>query len=130
MIFESLRNHIRVPVWKPNYSSKLSTHEAVKAQLYVLGYRLHLTPILEANGNNNKDRTRIDCLFLKDEQLVCGIEVDYSIKKRSIQKLSQLGSSVEKIIISYGKEVACSKAVYRHKSHLGDIKQFFLYQLR
>ena len=129
MIYEELENHLRQPDWIEGYFSRASTHEGIKAQLYILSYQLHLIPILEGNGNNQKDRTRIDCLFFKDDQLICGIEIDYSIKRASIHKLLQLGFGVEKIIISYGREAACSKAIYRHKAHLGDIKQFILHPL-
>ena len=127
MVFESLRGNLRSPPIIIGYLSRQSTHEGIKAQLYVLGYRLHFVPILEANGNNNQDRTRIDCLFIKDGHPICGIEVDYSIKAASIRKLLQLGADVEKIIISYGRQAACSKAVYRHRSHLQDIKHFLLH---
>ncbi len=128
MVFENLRGYLRSPPLIHDYLSRLSKHEAIKAQLYVLGYKLHFIPILEANVNNKQDFTRIDCLFLKNGQPVCGIEVDYSIKAKSIQKLLQLGSGVEKIIISYGREAACSKAIYRHKAHLQDIKNFILHK--
>jgi len=128
MVRDKLRAHLRTPVVLEGYSSRQSTHEAIKAQLYVLGYRLGLVPILEASGNNHADRTRIDCLLCKSGQPICGIEVDYSIKAASIRKLLQLGTDVEKIIISYGRQAARSKAVYRHKTHLKDIKHFILYQ--
>ncbi len=127
MIYDSLRGYLRTPTIVPNYSSGQSTHEAIKAQLYVLGYRLGFTPILEGNGNDHKDNTRIDCLILKDRKPICGIEIDYSIKAASIRKLCQLAPGVEKIIISYGSEAARSKAIYRHKQHLKDIKHFILY---
>ena len=127
MILDDLRNNLRIPTLIKGYLSRQSKHEAIKAQLYILGYRLHFVPILEANGNKNQDKTRIDCLFLKDGNPVCGIEVDYSIKAKSIYKLLQLGSNVEKIIISYGREAACSKAVYRHKKHLKGIEHFLLH---
>ena len=84
MIYEKLREHLRAPILVKDYLSRLSTHEAIKAQLYVLGYRFHLLPILEANVNNHEDTTRIDCLFLQNGLPVCGIEGDYSIKRKSI----------------------------------------------
>lgn len=127
MVYEHLREYLRTPVWVPGYATKLTTHEGIKAQLYILGFRLHLVPILEGNGNNGQDRTRIDCLLLKDRKAICAIEIDYSIKGASIRKLHSLGLGVEKIIISYGKQAAREKAIYRHKEHLRDIKQFFLY---
>jgi len=128
MVIDSLRQYIRIPPCILGYSSRLSKHEAIKAQLYVLAYRLKYTPVLESTPNNSHDLTRIDCLFLKDGKPVCGIEVDYSIKAKSISKLLQLGDGVEKIIISYGRLASCSKAVYRHKSHLKDIKHFILHK--
>ena len=129
MIFEQLRENLRTPYIPSGFSSRLSMHEAIKAQLYVLGFRLHLIPVLEASCNHNADLSRIDCLFLNGNNVICGIEVDYSIKAKSIKKLCQFESEVEKIIISYGREAARSKAVYRHKEHLVDIKHFILYPI-
>ena len=127
MVYNELRKYLRAPPVVIGYLSRQSKHEGIKAQLYVLGYRLHYLPVLEATANDNQDRTRIDCLFLKDGKPVCGIEVDYSIKAASIRKLLQLDADVEKIIVSYGREAALSKAVYRHKAHLRDIKHFLLH---
>jgi len=127
MVFEKLRNHLKIPYLVNGYLSRRSTHEALKAQLYVLGFKLSCIPILEANLNDNKDKTRMDCLFVKNGNPVCGIEIDYSLNVKSIFKLLQLGSDVEKIIISYGRKAARRKAVYRHKGHLQDIKNYILY---
>jgi hypothetical protein len=108
---------------------KQSTHEAIKAQLYVLGFRLGYISVLEANGTNGKDRKRIDCVFVKNGKIACAIEIDNSLKVNSINKLHQLSDDVEKIIISYGRQAARSKAIYRHKDKLNGIKHFILYPI-
>jgi hypothetical protein len=129
MVYEQLRQYLRTPVIVQWVSMKQSTHEAIKAQLYVLGFRLGYISVLEANGNNGKDRKRIDCAFVKNGKIACAIEIDNSLKMNSINKLHQLSDDVEKIIISYGRQAARSKALYRHKDKLNGIKHFILYPI-
>lgn len=125
MIFEKLGKYVRQPVCVTGFSSRLSIHEAIKAQLYVLGYRLHYLPILEATTDTTT-LNRIDCIYVKNIAIICAIEIDYSIKRKSIDKLLKLSPGVEKIIISYGRRESAWRAVSRHRNSLSEIKHYIL----
>ena len=118
MVYEQLNGYIRQPAFIQGLTSRLSIHEAIKSQLYVLGYRLGYLPILEASTDKIGQK-RHDCVFVSGETVVCAFEIDYSIKLKSIQKLNTLGAGVEKIIISYGRNDAISKAKFRHAAEAG-----------
>ena len=122
MIYEKLAGYLRKPYEDDIYSSRLSTHEAIKAQLYVLGYKEGLKPVLEANCDG-----RIDCIYLRGSEPVCGLEVDYSIKKKSIRKLNRLpGDYCEKIIVSYGPIAVLWRAKSRNRGTFNNIRIFKL----
>lgn len=78
-------------------------HEAIKAQLYVLAYKLQYIPILEARVVVSAERDgRIDCLFVKyDSTPACAIEVESSVRTKSVTKLIALRDVEERIIISF-----------------------------
>jgi len=121
MIYEKLGSYLRKVYVDGFYSSRISIHEGIKAQVYVLGYRELLHPILEADVKIG----RIDCIFLKGDTPVCAIEVDNSIKQKSIEKLKSLPESTEKIIIAYcSSDSTYNKALSRHKGNLNGIRVF------
>lgn len=101
-VFEQLPSRLRFPVYSMSYSSSQSIHEAIKAQLYVMGFALHYQPILEATIGLPARGGRIDCVFLDRGEAVCGFEVDSADRKKSIDKLCALPRDAEKIIISFG----------------------------
>ncbi len=125
MVIDEIVSYLRNVYLFERYSTRLSLHEGVKAQLYVLGFKLHLQPIMEARvGIGMK---RVDCLFLdKENNPVCAIEIDGSIKLNSIKKLRSLPDAVEKIVISTGKLGAHQKAYYRNKQLLTNINLFHI----
>lgn len=121
MIYEKLDSYLREVYTDELYTSRISIHEALKAQLYVFGFREKLLPILEADVKIG----RIDCLLLRGKKPICAIEIDYSIKQRSIEKLRLLPRDTEKIILSYcSANSTYRRALSRHKGDLDDIRIF------
>lgn len=129
-VFERLGD-LRRPFYDPSWSTRHSSHEAVKAQLYVLGFRWGYLPVLEARALGRLENGRIDCMFLdaQSRDVVCAIEVDGSAREKSLVKLLALGDGIEKIIVSFGSASSWRKMVERMGSAVGfaDIR---FYRLR
>jgi hypothetical protein len=127
-VFAELSGYLRVPFYSGVFSSRQTTHDGIKLQLYVLGYRLGYIPILEAviDLGNESRSGRMDCLFLdRSRNVVCGIEIDASYRKKSVAKLRALPWDAEKIIIAFGSNESWL-AVMSDVSCYADIKVFRL----
>lgn len=129
-VYDELANYLRTPYYNKALSSRHSAHESVKAQLYVLGFKLGYRSVLEASVCNNARFGRIDCVFVdRNERIVCGIEIDGTVRGKSVAKLFTLPAVAEKIVIAFGTESAWEKMERRTGNdtmHLGDVKFFRL----
>jgi hypothetical protein len=115
-VYESLESYLRSPYYNPVYSSRHSRHEAIKAQLYVLGFKLGYLSILEASICGDVRNGRIDCIFVDRgdvNRVVCAFEIDGSLRDKSSVKLLTLPEYTEKIVISFGSVSSWDKMVSR-----------------
>jgi hypothetical protein len=111
-VYDELGQYLRIPYYSPDYSSRNSRHEALKAQLYVLGFRLGYRPVLESRIKFDGKHCCVDCLFVTTQgAAVCGIEIDRGAKDKSLAKLRSLPSGVEKIILSFGSDDSWRRGV-------------------
>ena len=115
-VYETLAGYLRPPYYHPVYSSRHSRHEAIKAQLYVLGFKLGYLSVLEAAVCGDVRNGEIDCLFVNKydvNRVVCAFEIDGSLRDKSSVKLLTLPEHTEKIVISFGSPSSWDKMVSR-----------------
>jgi len=137
-VYEELTGSLREPFYCSPYSNPSSKRCAIKAQLYVLGWKLGFRPVLDARVYVDFRDDQIDCLFLdvapRVPRIVCGFEVSATAQQKSLDRLLTLWEDAEKIIISFGQDAAWRKMESRRKSFLRpdieDIKLFRMSSLR
>jgi len=126
-VFAELSSYLRKPYYVPSLSSRHSAHESVKAQLYVLGFKLGYRSVLEAKVCGSVRTGQIDCVYVdRLDNVVCAFEVDGSVRSRSVAKLFTLGPDVEKIVISFGTDDSWRKMAKKTgcSEGFGDIRFF------
>lgn len=116
-----LGDYLRNPPIIKGVSTDAAYHEGLKAQLYVYGFKEGYWPVLEATPEGFDKRRRIDCVFCdkKTKKIIVAIELDRYIKKRSLEKLISLDSSIQKIIVSYGRR---NNAYYKARQRTKDLR--------
>lgn len=131
-IYDELAGYLRTPFYSKAYSSRHSAHESVKAQLYVLGFKLGYRSILEAAVCGSVRIGQIDCIFVDGAgRVVCGIEVDGTVRSKSVAKLYTLPADAEKIVVAFGSDAAWGKMECRTGNdtmRFGDVRFFRLHR--
>lgn len=100
-LYNFLKSRLIPPKQTP-FSCRNSIHDDIKCQLYLLAKELYLLPIPEGKWSN-LTKTRIDMLWIKDSEIYSAFEIDYSIKKNSIFKLTSIKAK-NKFVISIARK--------------------------
>lgn len=126
---ESVTDIIRCAVenvpWEMWGRYHYSLHDTVQSEIVAELNRQGYTGVAELGSCNGEDQIpidgnkRIDVGVIHQDELVAVIEIDGTIKKKSVRKLKQFPDRVQKIIISKGRSSKC-RIEQRVRDHLPD----------